>query len=105
MLYLQTFWSLKTTTFINDSAVRVIVKYILAVTCGSLSISHGSVFYNKSPVIDGKCAVGTKAIFSCNYGYKHSGDKTRTCRTSGKWSKKKKPKCTQSKQISISNWF
>ena len=99
MLYLQTFWSLKTTTFINDSAVRIIVKYILAVTCGSLSISHGSVSYNKSPVINGRYAVDTKATFSCNYGYKHSGDKTRTCQTSGKWSKKNTPKCTPGKHI------
>ena len=94
-----------TTTFINDPTGNVIVKYILTVTCGSLSISHGSISYNKSPVSHGKYSVDTRATFSCNSGYKHSGDKTRTCQTSGKWSKKNTPRCTQGKQISIINWF
>ena len=100
MLYLASFWSLNgTTTFISDPTGSLIVKYILAVTCGSLSLSHGSVTYNQSSVANGKYPVHTKASFSCKYGYKHSGDETRRCQTSGSWTLKNTPRCTQGKLL------
>ena len=70
-------------------------RFHISVTCGSLSLSHGSVSYNQSSVGNGKYPVHTKATFSCNYGYRHSGDKTRRCKLSGSWSLKHSPTCTQ----------
>ena len=52
--------------------------------CGSLSLSHGEVNYNRSPV-NGKYQAHTEASFSCNYGYTRSGSASRTCQTSGNW--------------------
>ena len=64
-------------------------------TCGSLSISQGSVSYNKSPVINDKYPLHTKASFSGNHEYKISGDRTRRCQTSGSWSLKNAQRCNQ----------
>ena len=55
----------------------------------------GSVRYSKSPVVKGWFPIGTEASFSCNHGYRHSGDKKWTCQTSGKWSIQNQPECTE----------
>ena len=67
--------------------------------CESLSLSHGEVSYNRSPV-NGKYQAQTVASFSCNYGYSRSGLESLTCQTSGNWNQEI-PTCNKSNTNNI----
>jgi hypothetical protein len=53
----------------------------IAVDCGSLSVTNGSVGY--TPM---NTTLGTVATTTCNMGYNRTGPASRTCQTNGTWS-------------------
>ena len=61
-----------------------IKKPYCTAACGALSLPHGTVRYNKSPV-QGRYRPGTRATHSCPYLYYRFGWSGRTCQTSGQW--------------------
>ena len=78
--------------------------FLVPVSCSSLSLSKGGVDYNKDDK-DGRFYVGTKAYFWCNSGYYRSGDRSRTCQSSGNWNGQT-PTCKRKKRvINQTNYF
>ena len=83
-------------TFIM-SALSIIKNNFLQCSVPALSLPCGTVAYNRNRV-NGGYPVGTRADFSCNYGYSRSGPRSRTCQTSGNWNQQT-PTCNRSNKI------
>ena len=71
------------------------LPFLLAVLCGFLTLNNGQVSYN-SQEVNGKYPVGTVATYTCNYGYRLAGSRSRICQKSGLWNKNHST-CRQSK--------
>ena len=70
-------------------------QFVKIVNCPPLSLENGEVMYNTTQVSNDRLIVGTRASFTCEYGYSLSGSSSSTCNSAGNWNESTQT-CNQS---------